>query len=140
MAYTKYQYTTSPRKVETEYDRPKKKKAKKQKLKIVDNVQRQDIRVSKEQRIKQQEQQKNSMKKIDKLKKVLEKYNISYELKNVDTGHFHTRRKFDNQLIEYYIWTGKISKLGKIQKARGEKALLQILLGKEVLTNENTSK
>lgn len=94
----------------------------------------------KEQRIKQQEQQKNSMKKIDKLKKVLEKYNISYELKNVDTGHFHTRRKFDNQLIEYYIWTGKISKLGKIQKARGEKALLQILLGKEVLTNENTSK
>ena len=53
MAYTKYQYTTSPRKVEAEYDRPKKKKAKKQKLKIVDNVQRQDIRVSKEQRIKQ---------------------------------------------------------------------------------------
>ena len=64
---------------------------------------------------------------------------ISYELKNVNTGHFHTRRKFDNQLIEFYAYTGKISIIGKIQKARGIKALLEILLKKGVV-NENTSK
>ena len=48
MASTKYQYTTSPRKLEPDYN--KRKKPKKQKLKIVEDVKRQDIKVSKEQR------------------------------------------------------------------------------------------
>ena len=48
MASTKYQYTTSPRKLEPDYN--KRKKTKKQKLKIVEDVKRQDIKVSKEQR------------------------------------------------------------------------------------------
>ena len=44
---TKYQYTTSPRKLEPDYN---KKQKKKQKLKVVEDVKRQDIKVSKEQK------------------------------------------------------------------------------------------
>lgn len=49
MATNKYQYTTSPKKLEPEYDR-RRKKSKKQKLKVVEDVKRQEIKVSKEQR------------------------------------------------------------------------------------------
>ena len=45
---TKYQYTTSPRKLEPDYN--KKQKKKRQKLKVVEDVKRQDIKVSKEQK------------------------------------------------------------------------------------------
>ncbi len=49
MATNKYQYTTSPKKMEPDYDR-RRKKNKKQKLKVVEDVKRQEIKVSKEQR------------------------------------------------------------------------------------------
>ena len=53
MASTNYQYTTSPRKVDPDYNKSKKRKPKKQKLKVVEDVKRQDIKVSKEKRIQQ---------------------------------------------------------------------------------------
>lgn len=90
------------------------------------------------QQLRQKKQLAEGKKKLEKIKKELEANNINYVLKNENTGHFHTRRKFDNQLIEFYAFTGKISIVGKIQKARGIKALIQILLKKGV-TNENTS-
>lgn len=71
------------------------------------------------------------MKKLEKITKELEANKINYIIKNERTGHFHTRRKSDNQLIEFYAFTGKISIVGKIQNARGIKALIQILNGKE---------
>ena len=49
MASTKYQYTTSPRKLEPDYKR----KSKKQKLRVVKEVKRQDIKVSKEEKKQQ---------------------------------------------------------------------------------------
>lgn len=79
---------------------------------------------------KERKQKVEGMKKIQKVKEQLEKNSIEYTLKNADTGHFHTRRKTDGQLIEFYAYTGKISIIGKIQKARGIKALIQILNGK----------
>ena len=48
MASNKYQYTTSPKKIEPDYD--KHRKSKKQKLKVVEDVKRQEIKVSKEKR------------------------------------------------------------------------------------------
>ena len=73
----------------------------------------------------------NGQKELEKIKKELEKNKINYYIKNANTGHFHTRRKFDNQLIEFYAFTGKISIVGKIQKARGIKSLIKILIEKE---------
>ena len=55
--------------------------------------------------------------------KMLEQRSIKYELKNQNTGHFHCRRKSDNQLIQFWAGTGKI--MG-YQNARGLKALLSI--------------
>lgn len=81
---------------------------------------------------KERQRRKNTGKKIlEKIEKELQSNEINYVLKNASTGHFHTRRKSDNQLIEFYAYTGKISIVGKIQKARGIKALIQILLRKE---------
>ena len=84
---------------------------------------------------------------LPKNQKKLQANNINYVLKNPNTGHFHTRTKYDNQLIEYYAFTGKISIVGQIQKPRGIKALLEILLRKTKNkkinkggTNENSSK
>lgn len=91
-------------------------------------------------RLNQEKKWRSGQKELEKIKKVLEKNKINYTLKNANTGHFHTRRKFDNQLIEFYAFTGKISIVGKIQKARGIKALIQILVDKGEITNENTSK
>ena len=48
---SKYQYTTSPRKLEPDYN--KQRKRKKQNLKVVEDVKRQDIKVSKEQKKQQ---------------------------------------------------------------------------------------
>ena len=53
MASMNYQYTTSPRKLEPDYNKRKKRKPKKQKLKVVQEIKRQDIKVSKEKRIQQ---------------------------------------------------------------------------------------
>ncbi len=93
-----------------------------------------------EQRRNQKKKQKmQGARKIEQTKKVLDDNNISYELKNITTGHFHTRRKYDNQLIEFYAYTGKITIVGKVQNARGIKALIQIL-SEEVNINENTGK
>ena len=52
MAVNKYQYTTSPKKIEQEYERTSK-KHKKHKLKVVEDVKRQDIQVSNEQKKQQ---------------------------------------------------------------------------------------
>lgn len=80
---------------------------------------------------KKQKQKATGKKIIQKIEKELQNNEINYVLKNEGTGHFHTRRKFDNQLIEFYAYTGKISIVGKIQNARGIKALIKILLGRE---------
>lgn len=80
---------------------------------------------------KKQKQNTASKKILEKVETELQKNKINYVLKNKETGHFHTRRKYDNQLIEFYAYTGKISIVGKIQNARGIKALIQILLRKE---------
>ncbi len=54
MASNRYQYTTSPRKVEPDYNnKTKKKKRNKKKLTVVENVKRQDVRVSEEERKQQ---------------------------------------------------------------------------------------
>jgi predicted aspartyl protease len=53
-----------------------------------------------------------------------QKYDIEFALKNETTGHFHCRRKFDNQLFQFYAGTGKIQGL---ENARGINALLEIL-------------
>lgn len=89
--------------------------------------------------IEQQKKKYKGKKKLEKIKQELEKYNINFIVKNHDTGHIHTRRKCDNQLVEFYAWTGKISIVGKIQKARGIKALMQILLKKGIENNGVTS-
>lgn len=100
-----------------------------------------------EQEIKKQQLIKKGKKILEEVEQKLQANNISYVLKNSSTGHFHTRTKYDNQLIEYYAFTGKISIIGQIQKPRGIKALLEILLRKPKNkkinkggTNENTSK
>jgi predicted nucleic acid-binding Zn ribbon protein len=80
---------------------------------------------------KKQKQKATGKKIIQKTEKELQNNKINYVLKNEETGHFHTRRKFDNQLIEFYAYTGKIAIVGKIQNERGIKALIKILLGKE---------
>lgn len=51
MARSKYEYGTSPRKLEPET--PKKKQAKKKKLKVVEDLPRQDVKISKEQKKRQ---------------------------------------------------------------------------------------
>ena len=55
-----------------------------------------------------------------------EKYNIWYVLKNVQTGHFHCRRKSDDKLFQFYAGTGKIQ---GVTNARGIHALIKILEG-----------
>lgn len=54
-----------------------------------------------------------------------ERYNIAYELKNAQTGHFHAFRKADNKLFEFYAGTGKIK--GE-NSHRGIMALVRLLL------------
>lgn len=53
MAQAKYQYGTNPRKVDPDYNRRTKKVPQKRQLKIVEDLPRQQIKVSKEQRRKQ---------------------------------------------------------------------------------------
>ena len=53
MAVARYQYETSPRKLEPTEEKRNKKANKKKKIKIVKDVPRQEIKVSKEQRRKQ---------------------------------------------------------------------------------------
>ena len=55
-----------------------------------------------------------------------ERHNIEYVLKNAQTGHFHCRRKSDDELFQFYAGTGKIQGL---TKARGIHALIRILEG-----------
>lgn len=53
-----------------------------------------------------------------------EKHNIEYTLKNETTGHFHCRRKSDDQLFQFWAGTGKI--LGQ-EYRRGIHALIKLL-------------
>ena len=53
MAQAKYQYGTSPRKIEPDYDRRSKKTPKKGQLKVVKDLPKQEIKLSKEQRNRQ---------------------------------------------------------------------------------------
>ena len=53
-----------------------------------------------------------------------EKHNIEYVLKNETTGHFHCRRKSDDQLFQFWAGTGKI--LGQ-EYRRGIHALIKLL-------------
>ena len=50
MVQERYQYGTSPRKIDPDYNREVKKTQKKKQLKIVEELPRQQIKVSKEQR------------------------------------------------------------------------------------------
>lgn len=56
--------------------------------------------------------------------KQLESHGIEYVLKNPTTGHFHCRRKSDDQLIQFYAGTGKI--MG-VNDKRGIHALISML-------------
>ena len=53
MGYEKYQYGTSPRKIEPDYDRRTKKTQQRSRLKIVKDKPRQQVKISKEQKMKQ---------------------------------------------------------------------------------------
>lgn len=53
MAQARYQYETSPRKLEPDYTRKSKQRPKRKQLKVVENMPRQQIKVSKEQRKRQ---------------------------------------------------------------------------------------
>ena len=53
MAQARYQYGTSPRKIEPDYDRRSKKAPKKGQLKVVKEIPKQQVKLSKEQRSKQ---------------------------------------------------------------------------------------
>lgn len=53
MGYEKYQYGTSPRKIEPDYDRRTKKAQQKSRLKVVKDTPRQQVKVSKQQKMKQ---------------------------------------------------------------------------------------
>lgn len=54
----------------------------------------------------------------------LEKHNLKYNVKNVDTCHLHTWRKSDNELIQFWAGTGKIQGY----EVRGIDNLIKILL------------
>lgn len=56
--------------------------------------------------------------------KQFEQHNIEYILKNETTGHFHCRRKSDDQLFQFWAGTGKI--MGQEHK-RGIHALIKLL-------------
>ena len=53
MAQARYQYGTSPRKIDPDYERKGKKTKKNEKIKIVEDLPRQQIKVSKQQKKKQ---------------------------------------------------------------------------------------
>jgi hypothetical protein len=38
----------------------------------------------------------------------LKKHNIEFSMKNDQTGHFHCRKKSNDELIQYWATTGKI--------------------------------
>ena len=54
-----------------------------------------------------------------------EQHNIEYQLKNAQTGHFHCRRKTDDNLFQFYAGTGKI--MGR--DIRGIHNLIKLLEG-----------
>lgn len=58
--------------------------------------------------------------------KQFEKHDIEYELKNVQTGHFHCYRKSDDKLFQFYAGTGKIQGFNNV---RGIHALIRMLEG-----------
>lgn len=53
-------------------------------------------------------------------------HGIEYQLKNETTGHFHCRRKSDDQLFQFYAGTGKIQGFSNV---RGIHALIKMLEG-----------
>lgn len=58
--------------------------------------------------------------------KQFEMNNIEYVLKNAQSGHFHCRRKSDDELFQFWAGTGKI--LG-YDDVRGIHSLIKLLLG-----------
>ena len=52
--------------------------------------------------------------------------NIEYTLKSESIGHFHTRRKSDGKLIQFWAGTGKIQGFDRL---RGIHNLVKILAG-----------
>ena len=58
-----------------------------------------------------------------------QKHDIEYMLKNVQTGHFHCRRKSDDKLFQFWAGTGKI--MGQEHK-RGIHALIKLLEDNEI--------
>ena len=57
--------------------------------------------------------------------KQFETNDIEYTLKNAQSGHFHCRRKSDDELFQFWAGTGKI--LG-FDKLRGIHSLIKLLL------------
>lgn len=55
-----------------------------------------------------------------------EKHGISYELKNQETGHFHSYNKKNGKLYQFYAGTGKIMGFNNL---RGIKAYINLCEG-----------
>ena len=53
MAQAKYQYGTSPRKLEPDYTRKDKQKSKRKQLRVVEDLPRKQVKISKEQKQRQ---------------------------------------------------------------------------------------
>lgn len=72
-----------------------------------------------------EERVSKNVERIDYAIEQFKKNNIEYSLKNVQTGHFHCRRKSDDKLFQFWAGTGKI--LG-YDRLRGIHALIKLLL------------
>lgn len=59
-------------------------------------------------KIEQEERVVKNLSRIQYAIQQFEKNNIEYVLKNEKTGHFHCRRKSDDELFQFYANTGKI--------------------------------
>lgn len=66
-----------------------------------------------------------NVERIDYAIEQFKKNDIEYTLKNVQTGHFHCRRKSDDKLFQFWAGTGKI--LG-YDHLRGIHPLIKLLL------------
>lgn len=66
-----------------------------------------------------------NVERIDYAIEQFKKNDIEHTLKNVQTGHFHCRRKSDDKLFQFWAGTGKI--LG-YDRLRGIHTLIKLLL------------
>lgn len=74
---------------------------------------------------KHQERVSKNADRIEYAIKQFKMNNIEYTLKNAQCGHFHCRRKSDDELFQFWAGTGKI--LGH-DKLRGIHSLIKLLL------------